>query len=104
MEFEYCPGLREPGSTCEAYLTLKEFPGGREQPKVLLNQGRLYPDELAALADRVAALGWLRVSAPPASAGEEISGRSIAGHGGSTAAVERLPPDGFTVRLSTRLR
>jgi hypothetical protein len=99
VEFEYCPGLREPGGKCEAYLTLQEFPGGKEQPKVLLYQGRLQPDELVALADRVAALGWLRVSAPPTTAGEEFSARSIAGHVGRTVALERLPPDAGATAL-----
>jgi hypothetical protein len=93
VEFEYCPGLREPGNECEAYLTLKEFPGGTKKPETLLYQGRLQSDELAVLAERVAPLGWLRVSAPPTNESEEISGPPVADHAGATATLERLPPN-----------
>jgi hypothetical protein len=64
FEFEYCTGLREPGRRCAAYLTLKEFSGIPEEPTTLMSQGRLWPDELDALADCVPALAWLRVTGP----------------------------------------
>src|SRR5829696_3235004 len=91
LEFEYCPAAREPGHSCPAYLTLKEFRGGTEHPDVLLYQGRLTPGELDALADRVAALAFLSVS-PPATE-EPTPGRSLERHAGPVAAVERLPAD-----------
>lgn len=91
LDFEYCPGAREKGSGCAAYLTLKEFTGSTEPQQVLMAQGRLEPDELDAIAGRVAALAFLRVSAPPATADEIASGWSIERHAGAVAAVERLP-------------
>jgi hypothetical protein len=91
LDFEYCPGVRDPGGGCAAYLTLKEFTGSPQPPQVLMAQGRLEPDELDALAGRVAALAFLRVSAPPATADEIASGRPIERHAGAVAAIERLP-------------
>ncbi|HKB03211.1 MAG TPA: hypothetical protein VKD90_13375 [Gemmataceae bacterium] len=93
LEFEYCPAAREPGHSCPAYLTLKEFRGGTEHPDVLMYQGRLTPAELDALADRVAALAFLRVSAPAPAVDQPVPGRSLDRHAGSVAAVERLPAD-----------
>src|SRR5262249_23358059 len=60
LDFEYCPGAREKGSGCAAYLTLKEFTGSTEPQQTLIAQGRLEPDELDAIAGRVAALAFLR--------------------------------------------
>jgi hypothetical protein len=91
LDFEYCPGARGPGSGCAAYLTLKEFTGTTEPAQVLMAQGRLEQDELDALAGRVAALAFLRVSAPTVTGDEGASGRSIERHSGSVAALERLP-------------
>jgi hypothetical protein len=96
IEFEHCPRLREPGSTCVAYLSLTEFISWTKVPKSLLSHGRLSPDELDALAQRLPALAWVRVSAPPAADGDELSGPSITRHTGSVAAFERLPPDAST--------
>jgi hypothetical protein len=92
LEFEYCPNAREPGRSCPAYLTLREYHGGTEGQDQLMYQGRITADELTGLADRVEALSWLRVSAPTAT--EELSPtRPVERHAGSVAAVERLPGD-----------
>jgi hypothetical protein len=93
VEFEYCPGLQEQGSKCNAYLTLKETTTVKEHPTVLMNQGQLRRDELDALAERLPALAWLRVSAAPAAEEQETFTPSIARYSGGMAAVERLTPD-----------
>jgi hypothetical protein len=90
LEFEYCPSLTQPGHDCSAYLTLKEFVGVSQHPEELMYQGRLDADELEALASRIAALSFLRVSAPIAS-DEHVVLRSIERHAGRVAAIERLP-------------
>src|SRR5262245_23218939 len=66
LEFEYCPGACEPGTSCAAYLTLKDHIGFTEHADVLMYQGRLTQDELASLARRVRALAFLELSAPTA--------------------------------------
>jgi hypothetical protein len=71
-------------------LTLKEDAGWKEPPRVLMYQGRLEAEELDALANRVTALAFLRVSAPAATGDENATGRSIERHAGSVAAMERL--------------
>jgi hypothetical protein len=91
VEFEYCPNVRDPESECVAYLSLKEHPSATENPEELLKQGLLERHEVNALADHVAPLAWLRVSAPTASTDEPAAGRSIDRHVGAVAAVERLP-------------
>ncbi len=98
VRFEYCPAARalavaREGHECGAYLSLTESTSFKEHPKTLLRQGLLRPDELDALAARVAALAWLRVSAPQAQSEEHAPTRWLARHSGAVAAIERLPPD-----------
>ena len=92
LELEYCPNARQPGKACPAYLTLREKRGGTAQPDTVLDQGRISADELAPLADRIAVLSWLRVSAP-AAADAPARSRPIDRHAGPVAAVERLPDE-----------
>jgi hypothetical protein len=96
IEFEHCRGLQVPGSTCVAYLSLTEIISPRKFPNTLLSHGQLSPAELDVLAQRLPVLAWVRVSAPPAADGEELSGPSIDRHTGTVAAFQRLPADAGT--------
>lgn len=95
LEFEYCPGLQEPMSDCAAYLTLREYGGATDFPTTSMYQGRLTDDELNALSKRVAALSFLRVSAPIPETDDTAVGRRapIERHAGSYAAIQQLPAE-----------
>lgn len=95
LEFEYCPGLLEPASDCSAYLTLREYDNPTSFPRDLMYQGQLTDEELAALSKRVAALSFLRVSAPVLNDEDNAAGRHapIERHTGSFAAIQALPAE-----------
>ena len=95
IEFEYCPGLREPLSECAAYLTLREYGNATEFPDTRMYQGRLTDDELNALSKRVSALSFLRVTAPVTEPDESGTGQRgpIERHAGSYAAIQQLPAE-----------
>jgi hypothetical protein len=99
LEFEYCPNVTRSADGCEAYLTLRENRGGTQHPETMMYQGLLARNELKALAERMPAFAFLRVSAPTPD-GEEISGgRPIARHAGDVAAMEPVPPDAGSASL-----
>jgi hypothetical protein len=93
LEFEYCPNVTRSTDGCEAYLTLRENRGGTEHPETLMYQGLLSRDELRALAERMPAFAFFRVSAPTPDGEEPSAGRPIARHAGDVAAMDRVPPD-----------
>jgi hypothetical protein len=99
VEFEYCPNLTQSIDGCEAYLTLRENRGKTEHPETLMYQGLLAREELKALAARMPAFAFLRVSAPTPDRDEPSASRPIARHAGDVAAMERVPSDAASTAL-----